>query len=148
MIQFRRVQVITEVIFILKQFSHHFDNLYDIIPGASDNGLNCVVMLEVLRKLSNLKTPLLNNVIFLFNGAEENPLQVQKSKQIIKISELNVFFIFQAAHGFITQHKWSKEVRVVVNLDSAGAGGKDILFQTSSTFPWLIEVINSNVIKC
>lgn len=53
----------------------HYDTVPES-PGASDNGLNCAVMLEILRKLSNSKKPLPNNVIFLFNGAEENPLQV------------------------------------------------------------------------
>lgn len=102
----------------------HYDTVPES-PGASDNGLNCAVMLEVLRKLSYSKKPLPNNVIFLFNGAEENPLQ--------------------ASHGFITQHKWSKEVRVVVNLDSAGAGGKEVLFQTSSQFPWLVKAYAKSV---
>jgi hypothetical protein len=34
-------------------------------------------MLEVLEILSQSKTPLKHNVIFLFNGAEETPLQVR-----------------------------------------------------------------------
>lgn len=57
--------------------------MYFTFSGASDNGLNCVVMLEILRVLSHNKTPLKNNVIFLFNGAEENPLQVK----ILKIQK-------------------------------------------------------------
>ena len=28
------------------------------------------------------------------------------------------------AHGFITQHRWAKEIGVVVNLESMGAGGR------------------------
>lgn len=53
----------------------HYDTVPES-PGASDNGLNCAVMLEVLRKLSRSPEPLKHNIIFLFNGAEENVLQV------------------------------------------------------------------------
>jgi Zn-dependent M28 family amino/carboxypeptidase len=53
------------------------------VSGASDDGLNCAVMLEVLEILSRSKTPLKHNVIFLFNGAEESVLQVRDSSQEI-----------------------------------------------------------------
>lgn len=53
--------------------------------GGSDDGINCVAMLEILRKLSRSPHPPEHNIIFLFNGAEESPLQ--------------------AAHGFITKHR-------------------------------------------
>lgn len=76
-------------------------------------------MLEVLRKISRFSQPPRHNIIFLFNGAEESPLQ--------------------AAHGFITQHPWAKSVKVVVNLEAAGAGGKIILFQTGPNRPWLLK---------
>uniref|UniRef100_A0A1B6BYM8 FXNA-like protease n=1 Tax=Clastoptera arizonana TaxID=38151 RepID=A0A1B6BYM8_9HEMI len=96
----------------------HFDSVPSS-PGASDDGLNCVVMLEVLRVLSRQDKPLQQNVIFLFNGAEETPLQ--------------------ASHGFIAHHKWAKEVRAFVNLESCGAGGRETLFQAGPNHPWLIE---------
>lgn len=60
-------------------------------PGASDDAASCCVMLEILRVLSQQKTRLKHTVLFLFNGAEETPLQ--------------------AAHGFITQHEWAKNIR-------------------------------------
>lgn len=77
------------------------------------------VALEVLRKLSQLENRPQNNLIFLFNGAEEAGLV--------------------AAHGFITQHKWAPEVTVVVNLEATGGGGKEILFQTGPDAPWLMD---------
>lgn len=48
-------------------------------------------MLEILRVLSRESDVKKNSIIFLFNGAEETPLQ--------------------ASHGFITQHKWAKEIK-------------------------------------
>lgn len=51
--------------------------------GASDDGLNCAVMLEVLRVISRQTTPLQQNIIFLFNGAEETPLMVRKFPPVL-----------------------------------------------------------------
>lgn len=98
----------------------HFDTAPGS-PGASDDGANCAVMLEILRVLTSNEKKLKHSVIFLFNGAEE--------------------VILQAAHGFITQHKWAKEIKAFINLESCGSGGKEILFQAGPKHPWLIEVI-------
>lgn len=102
-------------------------------------------MLEVLRVLSQQEKRLRHSVIFLFNGAEETPLQ--------------------AAHGFITQHPWAKDIRgmlrakghcaatlvtndlilfvfclAFLNLESVGSNGKEILFQSGPNHGWLIDV--------
>ncbi|XP_039275977.1 endoplasmic reticulum metallopeptidase 1 [Nilaparvata lugens] len=97
----------------------HFDSA-PTSPGASDDGLNCAVMLETLRVLSQQKEELQHNIIFLFNGAEETPLQ--------------------ASHGFIAHHPWAKEVKAFVNLESCGAGGHEFLFQTGPGHSWLVEL--------
>lgn len=65
--------------------------LNNFSPGSSDDAASCCVMLEVLRVLSKQNTRLQHSVLFLFNGAEENFLL--------------------AAHGFITQHEWAKNIR-------------------------------------
>ncbi|ENN70647.1 hypothetical protein YQE_12592, partial [Dendroctonus ponderosae] len=96
----------------------HFDTV-PASPGGSDDGINVVIMLEILRKLSLSEERQSHNIIFLFNGAEEAPLKT--------------------AHGFIAHHKWAQECKVLINLESSGAGGKLILFQTGPQTPWLLK---------
>ncbi|MEE6459168.1 hypothetical protein FKM82_000560 [Ascaphus truei] len=96
----------------------HFDSVANT-PGASDDAVSCAVMLEILGALSSSPNPLKHAVIFLFNGAEEN--------------------ILQGSHGFITQHPWAKMVRAFINLEAAGVGGKELVFQTGPENPWLVQ---------
>ncbi|KAH8316553.1 hypothetical protein KR067_010072 [Drosophila pandora] len=96
----------------------HYDSV-PAGPGAGDDASMVATMMEVLRVLVNSEKPLKNPVVFLFNGAEENPLQ--------------------ASHAFITQHKWAKYCKALINLDSCGNGGREILFQSGPNHPWLMK---------
>ena len=69
----------------------HFDSVPQS-PGASDDAVSCAIMLEILDVLMQSDRPFRHNLIFLFNGAEENMLP--------------------ASHGFITQHVWADEVNI------------------------------------
>ncbi|XP_055470094.1 endoplasmic reticulum metallopeptidase 1 isoform X1 [Psammomys obesus] len=96
----------------------HFDSVANS-PGASDDAVSCAVMLEVLRVMAASSEPLQHAVVFLFNGAEEN--------------------VLQASHGFITQHPWARSIRAFINLEAAGVGGKELVFQTGPENPWLVQ---------
>lgn len=101
----------------------HFDSVAGS-PGASDDIANCCIMLEILRVISNGYQQK-HTIIFLFNGSEEEDLQ--------------------AAHGFITQHKWAKDVKAYINLESTGSGGREILFRTGPKHDWLVKKYRESV---
>ena len=96
----------------------HFDSVPGS-PGAADDGANCAIMLELLSILSSREMKNRHTIIFVFNGAEETGLR--------------------ASHGFITQHKWAKDIKVFINLEAAGSGGKETLFQTGPGHTWLLD---------
>ncbi|XP_043072268.1 endoplasmic reticulum metallopeptidase 1 isoform X2 [Drosophila grimshawi] len=96
----------------------HFDSK-PATPSAGDAGFMVVTMLEVLRVIATTKQTFDHPIVFLFNGAEEVGLL--------------------ASHGFITQHKWAPYCKAVVNLDAAGSGGREVLFQSGPNHPWLVN---------
>jgi Peptidase family M28 len=97
----------------------HFDSV-PTSPGGGDDGTMTVIMMEILRVISKQSTPLKHAIIFVFNGCEENELQ--------------------GSHAFISYHKWAGEVKAFINMDVAGNGGREILFQTGPQHPWLMRV--------
>nr|XP_016927739.1 endoplasmic reticulum metallopeptidase 1-like [Drosophila suzukii] len=96
----------------------HFDSK-PTSPSAGDAGQMVAIILEVLRVMSTTRQTFMHPIIFLLNGAEENPLQ--------------------ASHGFITQHKWAPFCKVFINLEGCGGGGRELLFQTGPNHPWLVD---------
>ncbi|XP_067633264.1 endoplasmic reticulum metallopeptidase 1, partial [Eurosta solidaginis] len=101
----------------------HFDSAPSS-PGAGDDGVMIAIMLETLRVISRSEKQLRNSIVFLFNGAEESGLL--------------------ASHGFITSHRWALDCKAFINLDSAGSGGRDIIFQSGPNHPWLMKYYKSS----
>lgn len=82
--------------------------------GASDDAASVGIMLEIARLLIEDKTrELAAPVVFLMNGAEEA--------------------LCVAAHAFMTQSPWAKNLGVFLNLESTGNQGPDFLFQQTGT---------------
>ena len=79
--------------------SSHYDSALGC-SGMSDDGINVAIMMEMLRNLMVTQKELEYAVILNFNGGEET--------------------ILQAAHGFITRHRWRESVKLFLNLEASG----------------------------
>lgn len=101
----------------------HFDSAIGTV-AASDDVVQVAIMIEVFRSLVWSNNEGDSDVIFLFNGAEEA--------------------ILQASHGFL-QHHWASNVGVVINLEAAGSGGREVLFQTGPGNQWIAESYAASV---
>ncbi|KAH8254508.1 hypothetical protein KR032_010604, partial [Drosophila birchii] len=104
----------------------HFDSK-PTSPSAGDDGEMVVVLLEVLRVISTTKQTFKHPIVFLFNGAEENPLQ--------------------GSDLFVTQHPYAKKSTVLLNCDSAGGGGREIVFQSGPYQAWLMNEVYKTYAK-
>ncbi|PON50168.1 Peptidase M [Parasponia andersonii] len=97
--------------------SSHIDTVFST-GGAGDCSSCVAVMLELARGISQWAHGFKHAVIFLFNTGEEEGLN--------------------GAHSFVTQHPWSKSVRMAIDLEAMGIGGKSSIFQAGPN-PWAIE---------
>eukprot|EP00931_Biecheleriopsis_adriatica_P114740 TRINITY_DN90655_c0_g1_i1.p1 TRINITY_DN90655_c0_g1~~TRINITY_DN90655_c0_g1_i1.p1 ORF type:complete len:874 (+),score=99.41 TRINITY_DN90655_c0_g1_i1:29-2650(+) len=97
--------------------SSHFDSTFGS-PAASDANAEIAIMVELLRLFSY--DPPEVDVIFNFNGGEE--------------------FLMPAAHGFVTSHPWAPDICACVNLEAAGSGGRELLFQAGPRNRWIADV--------
>ena len=87
-------------------------------PGASDDGHGVAILLEIAQILQT-NSSLNNTVILLFASSEETYLQ--------------------GSLAFITEHRWAKDVKLVINLDTGGLSGPSLLIKTSPESGWLIQ---------
>ena len=102
--------------------STHYDSALHS-PAASDALAGVSIMLELIRVIAEypddlqaagiLRTPL----VFNLNGAEES--------------------LLQGSHAFITQHPWAQHLIGFLNVEAAGSGGRDLVFQTGTG--WLAK---------
>ncbi|KAL9419055.1 hypothetical protein AB3S75_036914 [Citrus x aurantiifolia] len=97
--------------------SSHIDTV-SAGEGAGDCSSCVAVMLELARVMSQWAHEFKNAVIFLFNTGEEEGLN--------------------GAHSFVTQHPWSTTIRVAVDLEAMGIGGRSELFQAGPNL-WAVE---------
>ncbi|PIN06961.1 Aminopeptidases of the M20 family [Handroanthus impetiginosus] len=97
--------------------SSHIDTVF-AAEGAGDCSSCVAVMLELARGVSQWAHGFKNSIIFLFNTGEEEGLN--------------------GAHSFITQHPWSDTIRMAIDLEAMGIGGKSGIFQAGPD-PWAIE---------
>ncbi|WCJ19324.1 Vacuolar membrane protease [Euphorbia peplus] len=97
--------------------SSHVDTVFST-EGAGDCSSCVAVMLELARGISQWGHGFKNGIIFLFNTGEEEGLS--------------------GAHSFITQHPWSKTIRMAIDLEAMGIGGPSGIFQ-AGPHPWAIE---------
>ncbi|CDO99744.1 unnamed protein product [Coffea canephora] len=97
--------------------SSHIDTVFSG-EGAGDCSSCVAVMLELARGISQWAHGFKHAVIFLFNTGEEEGLN--------------------GAHSFITQHPWSDTVRMAIDLEAMGIGGKSTIFQAGPN-PWAIK---------
>ncbi|EOA19920.1 hypothetical protein CARUB_v10000170mg [Capsella rubella] len=97
--------------------SSHIDTVFTT-GGAGDCSSCVAVMLELARSVSQSAHGFKNSIIFLFNTGEEEGLN--------------------GAHSFITQHPWSSTIRLAIDLEAMGAGGKSSVFQAGPS-PWAVE---------
>ncbi|OMH81695.1 Vacuolar membrane protease [Zancudomyces culisetae] len=88
--------------------SSHIDSV-QISYGATDDGINGGVMLEIIRHL--IYNPVQSTVVFNFNNGEEIGLY--------------------GALGFVN-HPWAKTVKAFINMEGAGAGGPAMVFRASN----------------
>jgi hypothetical protein len=95
----------------------HYDSV-NSAPGAGDDGMAVAAMVETLRAL-RAGPPPRNDLIFLFNDGEEPGMY--------------------GSQGFIEQHPWAADVRVVFDFDADGPTGPSTIGWTTPRDGWLLR---------
>ncbi len=97
----------------------HYDSR-ELAPGASDDGYGVAVLLETARALRATPPPL-HDVILLFTEGEEQGLL--------------------GAKAFARDDALSRDIAVVVNVDTRGSRGAGLMFETSDRASDLVETL-------
>lgn len=97
----------------------HYDSVSEG-PGANDDGSGVAAILEILRALK-AGGPLKNDVIALFSDAEELGLM--------------------GASAFYDEHRWVRDIGVVLNMDARGCKGITYMFETGDNATWLVKTL-------
>ncbi|KAI0364003.1 Zn-dependent exopeptidase [Pilatotrama ljubarskyi] len=104
-------------------FSCHYDSVSSA-PGATDDGIAVVTLLEMAEYLSAPERRPRRTAIFFFNNGEEDQLN--------------------GAHAFF-EHPWSNLTSVFINLEGAASGGRPLVFRTTSYGP--TSSLHSRLVK-
>lgn len=108
--------------------SHYDSAPHSYSNGASDAGSGVATILESVRAFVYNKTAHKNDIIILFTDAEELGLN--------------------GAALFVTQHKWAKEVGVVLNFEARGSSGPSyMLMETNAGNVGLVKNFSAAKIK-
>jgi hypothetical protein len=94
----------------------HYDSV-PTGPGASDNGVGVVTLLETARALQR-EVPLRHPVVLLFDDGEEQGLW--------------------GAQAFREEHRWASEVQAVLDFEARGVTGPSLMFQTIGPSGWMV----------
>jgi hypothetical protein len=101
----------------------HYDSV-PMAPGAGDDGAGVAALLEVARILV-AEAPFENSVILAFTDAEE--------------------FGLLGAEAFFGQHRWAKEIGVVINVEGSGSEGESLLLRTGPDSRWVVDAFKRSV---
>ena len=101
----------------------HYDSVVDA-PGAADDGVGTVAILEAVRALA-AGEPMRNNVLVVITDAEEQGLW--------------------GARAFVQQHPDAGEVDMVLNFESGGPRGALVLVEVDRATPDMLRTIDASV---
>lgn len=93
--------------------SHYDSAPHSSSQGASDAGSGVATILESVRVFVYNKTAHKNDIIILFSDAEELGLN--------------------GAALFVTEHKWAKEIGLVLNFEARGSSGPSYMLMETNT---------------
>lgn len=114
----------------------HYDSAYEwdysrkapmkgVSYGAADAGYGIITILETVRAIKALETPLENNIKILFTDSEEADLD-------------------GAVNAIEQNPELFKNVKLVINVEARGIKGPAIMFETSNNNSSIINYFNKN----